>query len=199
MKATDWSGSPPQSKQHAEEVLVKAALACAKRYGITKINIKRVAEEAGVTRQTVYRYFPTSDVLIAAAAYHVVGGMLEKLSAHIAGQKNFADKVIECVVFLVEAIPGDPYMKQYFSANAFAGTSLTDVMNDIPLNYSYEYLAQLYSTKPLSQDEEIWLRKLSKHLLRTILGLLIAPDVSSSGSKNLRVYLDDWLRPLLTR
>src|ERR1700689_5875163 len=53
-----------------EERILPAALGLIGRRGVRRLGMREIAESAGVSRGTLYRYFPSKDhVLAAAAAY----------------------------------------------------------------------------------------------------------------------------------
>jgi AcrR family transcriptional regulator len=52
--------------ENIEQRLLDAALEAATIHGITKLSMGDVARRAGLSRQTLYRYFPSKDALIAA-------------------------------------------------------------------------------------------------------------------------------------
>lgn len=51
-----------------EERILTAALAVIGRRGVRRLGMQEVAEAAGVSRGTLYRYFPSKDHVLAAAA-----------------------------------------------------------------------------------------------------------------------------------
>lgn len=197
MRDTDWGGNPPANHDDARERLLKAALICAQKYGLAKINIKRVAEEVGVTRQTVYRHFPTSEALVAAASFAVGGQLMDQLQHRIAARQGFEDKLIEGVVFLARQIPSDPFLSQYFSAQPQYELNRQQVLGPAPLDYTFHALKSMYGDGKLSSDEECWLRGLAEHTLRTVLALIMTPSDQIRTDSGLREYLQLWFRPLL--
>jgi len=61
---------PVRSFSPTEERILVAALGLIGRRGVKRLGMQEIAESAGVSRGTLYRYFPSKDqVLIAAAAY----------------------------------------------------------------------------------------------------------------------------------
>ncbi len=64
-----------------EQRLLDAALEAATIHGITRMSMGDVARRAGLSRQTLYRYFPSKDVLVAA----VVGAETALLIEQVLG------------------------------------------------------------------------------------------------------------------
>ncbi len=61
---------PARSFSPTEERILVAALRLIGRRGVKRLGMQEIAESAGVSRGTLYRYFPSKDqVLTAAAAY----------------------------------------------------------------------------------------------------------------------------------
>ena len=52
------------------ERIMAAGLATAETNGLTRLSMGDVAKQAGVSRQTVYKYFPSKEALIAAVVEH---------------------------------------------------------------------------------------------------------------------------------
>ena len=46
--------------------ILDAAIACVKRWGVDKVTLNDIAQEAGLTRPTVYSYYPGRDEVIKA-------------------------------------------------------------------------------------------------------------------------------------
>jgi AcrR family transcriptional regulator len=51
-------GGPRRSEVDLRERIIEAAYSCVSRWGIAKTTVEDAAREAGVSRATVYRYFP---------------------------------------------------------------------------------------------------------------------------------------------
>ncbi len=56
----------PRSAVSIEQRLLDAGLEAATIHGIAKLSMGDVARRAGLSRQTLYRYFPSKDALVAA-------------------------------------------------------------------------------------------------------------------------------------
>lgn len=55
-----------QADDLTRERILDAAFGCAGRFGVKRTTMALVAKEAGLARQTVYRYFPSRHALVAA-------------------------------------------------------------------------------------------------------------------------------------
>jgi AcrR family transcriptional regulator len=64
--------------------LLDAALVVVARHGTRRLTMDDVAVAAGVSRQTLYRYFPTKAQLLAAVATHVERRLEDRLTAAVA-------------------------------------------------------------------------------------------------------------------
>jgi AcrR family transcriptional regulator len=68
-----------------EERIVSAALRLIGRRGVRRLSMQDISEAAGVSRGTLYRYFPNKDLVIAAAAAYdetrFAAGLAEALTS----------------------------------------------------------------------------------------------------------------------
>lgn len=81
-EAPTASATEPQSLQVSREAeIVEAALRCFRQFGMQKTTLQDVADAAGLSRATVYRYFPDRAVLIAAAIDRATRDMYERAAA----------------------------------------------------------------------------------------------------------------------
>ena len=53
--------------------------------------------DLGVTRETVYGYFPSTDVLIAAVGLVAMGGFVDDLTDHLASVVDPSEWVVEAL------------------------------------------------------------------------------------------------------
>jgi len=192
----DWNGQIPESDAEAKTRIITAALKVAERDGIQKINIKNVADELCITRQTVYRLFPSSDDLLTQVSVAAGGKTLERLLSNANKYESFDDRVIESMVFLAWNIPNDALLKQYFRASDVTEENIGQAFSKDALDYAYQMLKAMYPKTQSDIDEE-FLMELAEHMQRILLAIIIAPSDRIKTAKGLRAYLNKWLRPLL--
>ena len=96
---------------------------CVDRYGPGKTGLSDVADELGVTRQTVYRYFAGTDDLLAAVARSAGGSYLDRLARHLAQVTDPVEVVVEALVFTIERLPAERYLGVLLTAGRSGGSS----------------------------------------------------------------------------
>jgi len=104
-----WSGSAPATDEEAIARILDAAGKAIDERG-ADFSITDVARTLGVTRQTVYRYFPSTDALLVAAAVHAASGFQDRLATHLRGITDPADAVAEAVATTLEWLPQDKHL-----------------------------------------------------------------------------------------
>jgi AcrR family transcriptional regulator len=164
-------------------------------------NISEVAEDLGVTRQTVYRYFPTSEHLVDAAALDAVAEMTERLGEHV--RRHLArtggdagDAAVEVVAFVYEHLRGDPALDRMVApgrlSSTVAGLTAPESIalgRELLSGFGLDWVA-------LGLDEHAQ-RELVEHLLRTLQSLVLDPGNPPRSGDEVRAYLQRWLAPAL--
>jgi len=107
-RRSGWAGAPPGDEAEARERLMDAAIRCARRDGLAKTTVSGIAAEAGVTRVTVYAYFPSRDEIVEAAMARAGAALAERLAATLRQIPQPADQVVEATVVALREIPRDP-------------------------------------------------------------------------------------------
>ena len=84
MRSHGWAGNTPASDEEAIERILDAADKIIGERD-APMRIADVARTLGVTRQTVYRYFPGTEALALATAMRSADGFLDHLATHVKG------------------------------------------------------------------------------------------------------------------
>lgn len=88
------------STESNRQRVLAATLACVERWGLQKTNVEDVAREAGVSRATVYRYFPGGrEQLVRETVAWEVARFFARLEAATAGEPHLAGKLRRGLVF----------------------------------------------------------------------------------------------------
>ena len=142
-----WQGNPPRTEDEARQRIIAATTSCVERLGSTKTTVSEVATELGVTRQTVYRYYPSHAELLGAVAQAGLDDFVERMVGHLSTFTTPTDVAIESIVYAVETIPQEPSIGLLFQAgetdvsgrevtSSMAITVGADILRRIPVDWS---------------------------------------------------------------
>lgn len=93
--------APPPSRER----LLEAAYACVARYGLAKTTMEDVAREAGLSRATVYRYFPHGkEQLVRDVVTWEAGRFFDRLTRAVAHHVELGELLEETLVFAHRAV-----------------------------------------------------------------------------------------------
>lgn len=95
----------------ARSQLLDAAQQCFERYGIVKTTMEDIAKAAGVSRQTVYRYFADRDALVLAVVIRHSYDLIGTAEAHIRRYETFETQLVEGLLHLVDVGRRDPFVR----------------------------------------------------------------------------------------
>ena len=191
MRTHGWSGSAPASDDEAVARILDAAGKAIDARG-TEISIADVARTLGVTRQTVYRYFPSTDALLVAAAVHAADDFLERLAEHLHGITDPVDAVTEAIATALEWLPKDKHIGLLL-APGLATKHTESVTSDVAMEFANALLRRFdvdWAGLGFSDGE---LDELAEHLLRVIQSFVIDPGRPPRTGQDLRDYLRRWV------
>ncbi len=175
-----WDGNPPQAAA-ARARLLEATSRCIARDGLAATSIAAVAAEAGVSRQTVYRYFVGRDELAKTAIFAAAGELRGKIVSHVASLRDPADIIVEALVLGLAEIRSGPVLRAIWDSaspdglvaeiftepggiawirQALARAVASARWNEVEANSAMEFilrigLSLLISAPPERSDEEL--------------------------------------------
>lgn len=185
-----WSGAKPASDEEAVARILAAAGKVIEERG-ADFSISDVARTVGVTRQTVYRYFSSTESLLIAAAVHAVDGFLDRLAAHLAGISEPAEAVAEAVATALEWLPREKYIGLIMVPGG--SSHVQSVTSDIALRFARDMVGRLDVDWTAYGFDDAALDQLSEHLLRVIQSFVIDPGRPPRTGDALRAYLRRWV------
>jgi AcrR family transcriptional regulator len=191
-----WSGSAPASDEEAIARILDAAGKAIDARG-AEFSISDVARNLGVTRQTVYRYFPSTDALLQASAQRAATGFLDRLAAHLQGITDPVEAVAEGIATALEWFPQDKHIGLLLRparATAFSQT----VTSDVALQFANSILRRFDVDWAGLGFADAELDELAEHLLRIIQSFVIDPGRPPRTGQALRDYLRRWVGVAVT-
>lgn len=192
-----WQGNPPGTEAEARRRIVEAATACLDRVGLAKTSLSDIAAEAGVTRQTVYRYFPRLADILRAVALAGVEEFAERMERHLASFRSAEEAAVESVVFAVRTVPGEPYLGLLLEAGE-ADVFTVEVTSPPAFALGARILRNVpvdWAAAGVTTEED--LQGLAEILMRLFLSFLQHPSTPARTDNQLRALVRRWIGPAL--
>ena len=192
MRRHGWSGDLPASDDEAVRRILDATRSCIDRGG-ADVGIAEVARELGVTRQTVYRYFRTTEDLLTATALDGSAAFLDRVEAHLRGRAPTPEEaVVEAVAFTLEQLPREPYVGLLLApgrVSLFSRGITSEVAialgRSIVERFPVDWGSHGYTDADLDE--------LVEQMLRMSQSLVVDPGNPPRTGEQLRAYLRRWL------
>ncbi|OBI40740.1 TetR/AcrR family transcriptional regulator [Mycobacterium colombiense] len=195
MRTHGWQGKPPSSDDDAVARIVAATDRCVRRHG-GQTTIADVAVELGISRKTVYRYFPSTTELLRAAAAEGTRRFLETMARRLSAIDDVAEAIVEGVVLTVTAVPDEPYLQLLLDEPSHA--LLRSVTSETALRIGQSILVENTSIDwertPMASQT---LDELVEWALRAVHSFMSNPSDPPRNEEELRGYLRRWLAPAI--
>lgn len=195
MRSRGWAGSTPSSDEEAISRILSAVDEEIAEHGAA-IRLADVARRLGVTRQTVYRYFPNADALLIASAMRAVNGFIDQAVEHVSGLNDPVTAVVESVSFGVERLSGDPQLLNLL-ARRDEDEAVTSLTSDTAITFCLSVFHRFDVDWQLHGFDAAALRELAEMMLRTVQSLLTDPGQQPRRGLALRRFVAQWLGPAI--
>ena len=169
---------------------------CVDRYGPGKTGLCDVADELGVTRQTVYRYFAGTDDLLAAVARSAGGSYLDRLARHLAQVTDPVEVVVEALVFTIERLPAERYLGVLLTAGR-SGQFFAGVTSPAAIEFARSLLERTAVDWEEAGYSRAELDELGEFALRVLQSLVLDPGTPPRSGPALRDFLRRWAGPAI--
>jgi AcrR family transcriptional regulator len=186
-----WGGHPPVNDEEASQRIVAIAVKLISESG-SKVSIVDVAESLGVIRQTVYRYFPTTEALMHAAAAASVDSFLDRLTEVVRGICDPAEAMTEGVMYALEEATRTPYLAAVLS-EPYRNAHTPSFMSEDAEPFGMRMITSIDVDWEKHGYDPAALRGLAEFTLRTTLSFLVAPNEPNRSLEELRRFLKRWL------
>lgn len=195
MRSRGWAGSAPTSDEEAIARILDAVDEVVAEHGAV-IRLADVARRLGVTRQTVYRYFPNADALLIASAMRAANGFIDQVVEHVSGDTDPVTAVVECVSFAIERLAGDPQLESLLAWRP-EDKAMTSLTSDTAITLCLWFFHRLDVDWTLHGFDDTALRELAEMTLRTMQSVLTDPGRPLRDGKTLRRFISRWLGPAI--
>lgn len=192
MRRHGWSGDIPVDDEDAVNRIIVTTRAAVDTRGT--VSVSEVAQTLGVTRQTIYRYFPTQETLLAATAVSSVAAFLDRLAGTLGSITDPTEAVVEGLAYTLEQLPHDKYLSlvlQPGKASAFTA----GVTSDLAVGFGRSILERFDVDWDAAGFTGPKLNELVEFMLRTLQSFILDPGRPARSGPDLRAFLNDWIAP----
>jgi AcrR family transcriptional regulator len=195
VRSHGWAGNVPATDDEAINRILDAADDIIAERG-SSVRIADVARALGVTRQTVYRYFPSSEALLIVCTMRSANGFLDQFADHISGLTEPTTAIVEGVTFAAETLAGDRQIEHLLSRRTQGGSSTT-LTSDTAMAFGRSMLHRLDVDWEKHGFDEAAIDELAEIGLRTLHSILIDPGQPPRDGIALRRFVARWLGPAI--
>lgn len=197
MRRHGWSGAPPADDAEARQRIIDAAIRCVDRKGAMQASLSDVAADLGVTRQTVYRYFPSTEELFSTLAQATADEFITRIVERMDAADEPTAAVVEGLAFTIESVPDERYLGLLLrTGDAFTRGIISppamDFGRTLLRRTAIDWVELGYDDAELDGLVEILLR-----LIQSLAVTPITPAGEPRTGEQLRAYLHRWLGPAI--
>lgn len=193
MRRHGWAGNTPASDEEAIDRILDVVDSLAVQHGST-ISVAEVARSLGVSRQTVYRYFPGSEAMLAASRMRSADGFLERLTEHMRGLHDPVAALVEGVAFTLEALFGDPQLEHVLNARV-DGVQATPFTSEVAMSFGRIMLRRYDVDWARHGFDGATFDEIVELCTRTFHSLFVDPGRLLDNGAALRRFIAEWLGP----
>jgi AcrR family transcriptional regulator len=191
MRRHGWGGDIPGDDDEARARILDAARVLLREHPAHAPAIAEVAERLSVTRQTVYRYFPSSHALLVASVSDGIDTFLDDIAHHLHDVTTAADAVVEGIAYTYEQIHQRPDLALLVASSGPA----REITSPTSLALGRSILDRLPVDWPTAGYHAEALDELVEVMLRTLQSFIIDPGDPPRSPSQLRRYLHRWIGP----
>jgi AcrR family transcriptional regulator len=186
-----WGGNPPTTDDEAVNRILAATRTSIDRKG-PAASLADVAGSLQVTRQTIYRYFPSTEALLQQTALDATEDFMNRLAARVDHIADPGEAIVELVASTLEALPSEPYIGILVSAPR-VGTFARGFTSPRAVRFGRLMLGRLHVDWDALGLTGSLFDEFVEQMLRTMQSLVIDPGTPPRQGRPLRDYLNRWL------
>ena len=196
MRSHGWSGHTPSSDEEAIERILDGAEQLLDESGAA-MRIADVARAVGVTRQTVYRYFPSTESLRMATVLRSADGFLDQMANRLAGETNPVAALTGGLAFTIETLGADNQLELLLRGHSADAHSLS-LTSDTALSFARAMLHRVGVDWARYGFDDAALDELAEFSLRILHSFITDPGEPARRGAELRRFLTRWVGPAIT-
>lgn len=198
-----WGDEVPTDPGAARQRMVDAAAACIDRYGLTKTTVEDVANEAKVSRATIYRYFRNRDELMLEVLLNELARSMDQPVASffeaVTSPQDLAEAIVDVAAAVLTAIRNDDKLHHLLERDSpgFSAT-ISGASRALFTTAADELVPPLAAARQQGfVRADIDLEEAAEWILRSILSLLIIEGPTTHSPDDERRLLQRFLVPVI--
>ncbi|GAA4294227.1 TetR/AcrR family transcriptional regulator [Mycobacterium paraffinicum] len=193
-----WGTATPASRDVAQDLLLDAAEACLEGKGLAGTTMEDIARQAGVSRATVYRYFPSRESVISGVILRSAERYLRRISGRIAAHADLGSAILDFVEVTLRAAYREPIIGLLFgSDDELAGVGLAKGTSVALFELVAEFLRPVFAAHWDQLERGVSVDDAAEWILRAILSLLTVEGPRHRSPEGLDTFLRRFLLPPL--
>lgn len=196
------SGGKPKQPPDASERILDAALQQVEDFGVRRFTVDDVAGRVGLSRVTIYRYFPTKDQLIQAVMLRELQRFTADVEAVVDKHDTPDERAIEGFVFGLATLRKHELLNRLLRTEPELILPLLTVNAAPVLATGREFIAGLIRRK-VEQDgrthDEEAIEGQSELISRIVVSFILTPDsvIELKTQAGIRRFAERHVRPML--
>jgi AcrR family transcriptional regulator len=191
-----WGGTPPLDDDEAVARIVEATVRLVQSNGAPATTMSAIADELGITRRTLYRYFDGVDDLFRVVGDRAFATYQERLEAETAHLIDPAALAVESVARIIETLATEPLLTLLLAVGHTETFTRAMLSAEIVTRCREILLSRRVDWSTVAPDADA-LDELVEFLLRLIQSMVIAPSEPARSPAELRAVLGRWIGPVL--
>jgi len=188
------------SKQTDHSLILNAAKACYLRLGVAKTTAADIATEAGMSRATLYRRFPShEDIFIAVLARDSME-MVAHCEARLRDIVDPTERMVEGILFCLDEIPRRPLHAHLFESETshwvLSQALPAARLHDICVGMLRDALG-LDTDSPVGEPLRQDIDDLGEWILRALISYAMVPSHRARNRDEMRRFLHAMLAPTI--
>ncbi len=196
---TRWGLDSTIKTLTAKERLLNAAKACYERKGISKTTMEDIAQEAKVTRRTVYRHFSGQQDILTGVVYREVNAFWASLLQELEHVDSFGDFLVEALIYTLHHAPKTATHSFLFNQDILPVVNQIYISSEKFVTQRAEFLRPVFER--LNQDKalnpELDLIMITEWFNRIAVSYLATPSPFYQTETELRKLFHAMLPPVV--
>jgi CheY-like chemotaxis protein/AcrR family transcriptional regulator len=190
-----WGSGMRSDPTSARTRLLDTALACFRQQGIGNATVTDIAQQAKVTRQTVYRYFDSYSAILKAVTRRELNALWATLHDELAPTSRFGDYLVELLISGLNYAHTEPAKKFLFAPDTLPIVNEILLGDKDYLNLQLKFLQPVYEgfVGRSSSASNLELLAFCEWFNRILASYIEKPSLLFPSEIELRHLLHRWL------